>query len=255
MLLVDAGNTRIKWARLDGEQPGRAQAAAHAGWRVTDYARHLFGRRPEDLLVSCVAGAAVQRALRQTARRAGVTVTFVRVPRAGGGVRVGYRDPWRLGVDRFTGLVGAVSLLGATAVCVAGVGTALTLDLVDARGRHRGGVIVPAPDLMVQTLFRHTHGIRRRAQGGARGTRQLFARSTREAVVQGGRYAAAALIERAVQEAARLLPRPPLVVLTGGGAHAIRPLLQTPAIGVPDLVLRGLAVLARGAGQGGGPWE
>jgi type III pantothenate kinase len=199
--------------------------------------------------VSCVAGSPVQRALAAAARGAGVRPTFIRVPRQGGGVRVGYREPWRLGVDRFVGAVGAVELLKGAPVCVVGVGTAMTVDLVDARGVHRGGVIIPSPDLMVQTLFSQTHGIRRRAQGGAKATRRLFGRSTREGVVQGGRYAAAALVDRAVEEATGLLRRRPLVVLTGGGAAQIRSLLDSQSIGVPDLVLRGLAVLAQGVGS------
>ncbi len=124
----------------------------------------------------------------------------------------------------------------------------MTIDLIDADGGHRGGLIIPAPALMVATLFARTHGIYRRAQGGGsdRGAARLFARSTRAGVVQGARYAAAALVDRAGEEGRALLGRKPLVVLTGGAAAAIRPLLKSPCVGVPDLVLRGLAVLARG---------
>ena len=66
---------------------------------------------------------------------------------------------------------------------------------------------------------------------------------------QGSRYAAAALIDRAVEEAAATGGRWPLVVLTGGGAEAVRPLIRSAAVGVPDLVLRGLAVLAQRRGS------
>src|SRR5262245_27637575 len=134
-------------------------------------------------------------------------------------------------------------MAGRRPVCIIAVGTALTLDLVDSRGRHRGGAIVPAPALMKASLLTQTNGIRRRARGGAsRGG--LFARSTRAAIEQGSRYAAAAVIDRAVGEARKLLGRPPLVLLTGGGAPALRPLVRTAHIFVPDLVLSGLAALA-----------
>jgi type III pantothenate kinase len=245
-ILVDVGNTRIKWAPLEGGALAKSQAAAHAGWSARNFERRLFGTTgPADLLVSCVAGGKVQRAIAAAARHAGVRATFVRVPKRGGGVRVGYAEAWRLGVDRFVSAVGAVELLTGSCVCVVGVGTAMTVDLIDARGVHRGGVIIPSPDLMVQTLFRQTHGIRRRAQGGGEAAGRLFGRSTREGVVQGGRYAAAALVDRAVEEATGLLNRRPLVVLTGGGAPQIRALVRSASIGVPDLVLRGLAVLAQ----------
>jgi pantothenate kinase type III len=67
-------------------------------------------------------------------------------------------------------------------------------------------------------------------------------------VIQGSRYAAAALVDRAVEEAVPLVGRRPLVVLTGGGAAVIRPLLRSPCVGIVDLVLRGLAVLAQATG-------
>ncbi|HET7757731.1 MAG TPA: type III pantothenate kinase, partial [Steroidobacteraceae bacterium] len=185
-LLVDIGNTRIKWARLAGVRPARGRAAVHSGWGPADYARRLFGgvRNCGRVLVSSVAGERVNRSLAAAARRAGATCEFVRVPRHAGGVSVGYAEPWRLGVDRFVALVGAHALFPAEPLCVVGAGTALTVDLLGPDGRHRGGVIVPAPALMVETLLARTHGIRRRARGGAlRGT-GLFARSTRDAILR-----------------------------------------------------------------------
>lgn len=247
VLVVDVGNTRIKWARLVGERLARGRAAVHSQWGPADYARRLFGsaRSREHVVVASVAGARVNRALASAARRAGAAVHFLATPRRAGGVTVGYVEPWRLGVDRFAAAVGAHELFPSVPVCVVGVGTAMTVDLVGADGHHRGGVIVPAPGLMVATLLERTEGIRRRAQGGALGGVGLFARSTRDAVERGARYAAAALIDRAVAEASLLVAREPLVVLTGGGAPALRGLVRSNAVGVPDLVLRGLAVLAR----------
>lgn len=250
-LLIDVGNTRIKWARFDGTRMAKARAAAHSGWRTADYARRLFAPAGaiERVVVASVAGPGVNQALAVAARRAAAAVQFVTVPRRGGGVTVGYVEPWRLGIDRFAAVVGAHAIFGAVPVCVVGVGTAMTIDLVGADGGHRGGVIVPAPSLMVQALLAHTHGIRRRAQGGAPGGQGIFGRSTRAALERGSRYAAAALIDRAVEEAAGLLEREPLVVLTGGEREAVRPLVRSRCVGVPDLVLRGLAVLSRHAAR------
>jgi type III pantothenate kinase len=245
VLLIDAGNTRIKWARLRGVDLGPAHAAVHAHWRPGEYARRLLGAvPPERILVASVAGAAVRAALTQAARRTRVPISFVRVPARGAGIRVGYAEAWRLGVDRFIGMVAAHHLFRGVPVCVAGIGTALTLDLIARSGRHAGGAIIPGPALMIQTLLSETSGIRRRARGGRRTGRGPFGRSTRDALEAGAHYAAAALIDRAVDEATALVGRPPLVVLTGGGATSVRPLLRSPAVGVPDLVLRGLAVLA-----------
>ncbi len=246
-LLIDIGNTRIKWARFDKGRLGVRRAAAHAGWHVDDYARRVIGaaRGIERALVASVAGGKVDRALAAAARRAGLKALFISVPRRGGGVTVGYHDPWRLGVDRYVAAVGAHHLFRGVPVWAVGVGTAMTLDLIGADGRHKGGVIIPAPALMVDTLLDRTSGIRRRARGGVSHAKGLLARSTRAAIHQGARFAAAALIDRAVAEAQDLLGRRPLVVVTGGESAAVRSLLKSPAAGVPDLILKGLAVLAQ----------
>jgi type III pantothenate kinase len=248
VLLIDIGNTRIKWARFDGQRLGRQRAAVHSGWGGEDYARRVIGSgsRLDRILVASVAGARVDRSLVLAARRARAPAPeFVVSQRRAAGVPSGYLEPWRWGVDRFVAAIGAYHLAKERAVCVVGVGTAMTIDLVDAAGRHRGGAIIPAPTLMVETLLKNTDGIRRRAQGGAGGGNSLFGRSTRAALVQGSRYAAAALIDRAVGEARALVRgRSPLVVLTGGGSPSVQPLVQSVCVSVPDLVLRGLAALS-----------
>jgi type III pantothenate kinase len=72
----------------------------------------------------------------------------------------------------------------------------------------------------------------------------LFARSTRAAIERGASYASAALIDRAVREARAVLPTAPVVLLTGGAARALAPLIRAKHVHVPDLVLRGVALYA-----------
>jgi len=246
VLLVDVGNSRVKWARCERGRLGHSRAAVYSGWGADEFRRRLFssGKAPTRALISSVAGAAHNRMLTAAARRAGVAAEFVKVSRGAGGVRIGYLEPWRLGVDRFVSIVGAHALFPRLPLCVVGIGTAMTVDLVGADGRHHGGAIIPAPALMVGTLLERTHGIRRRARGGAAGRAGLFGRSTRAAVVQGARYAAAALIDRATEEARALVGRKPLVMIHGGEAESVRPLVVSACVGVPDLILRGLSVLA-----------
>jgi len=245
VLLVDIGNTRIKWARFEGGRLAPSRAAAHSAWRAADYHR-LFGPGavPVRALISSVAGSEVNRALAAAARRAGVTAEFLRVPRRAGGVTVGYFEPWRLGVDRFAAAVGAHALFPEVPLCVVGVGTAMTVDFLGADGRHHGGVIIAAPALMIEALLGRTSGIRSRSRGGAGGGVGLFSRSTRAGITAGARFAAAALIDRAVEEALPIARRRALVVVHGGGAPSVRPLVRSASVGVPDLVLRGLSALA-----------
>jgi type III pantothenate kinase len=251
-LLVDIGNTRIKWAPLVGRRVGRQRAAAHAGWTAQHFVRQLYGGRPpQRVVVVSVARAPVERAfVAATHAACGAGPEFVRSERSRCGVTNGYREVWRLGADRWVALIGArASLRRPRAACVVDAGTAITLDLLDADGRHRGGAIVPGPDLMVSSLLQDTGGIRRRAGTtavAAAAARALFARATREAVAAGALHASAAAIDRACALGARALGarRALPLVLTGGAAAALRPLLATRQVQeVPDLVLRGLAAI------------
>lgn len=246
ILLVDIGNTRVKWARLKSGRIGRQRAAAHAGWTSQDFARRVLSasRGVERIVAVSVAGARVDKRFSAAARRKlRVTPEFFVSKRRVGGITTLYSEPWRLGADRLAAVIGAHHWARGRSVCVIDVGTAMTLDLVDASGRHLGGAIVPAPSLMTGSLLAETSGIRRRARGGS-SARSLFARNTRAAIEQGARYAAASVVDRAVSEARGVLGRAPLVLLTGGAAAEIQPLMRSASTAVPDLVLQGLAVVA-----------
>jgi type III pantothenate kinase len=169
---------------------------------------------------------------------------LVRSARKTAGVTNGYKEVWRLAADRWVATVGAHALARGRDALVVSVGTALTVDLVTGTGRHLGGAIVPSPTHMVESLLSGTHGIRRRAAGVRGSSRRLFAADTASALAAGAKFAAAAFVDRAVREAARLLGRRPLVLLTGGGAKELSGSLRTAVRLVPDLVLRGLAACA-----------
>jgi type III pantothenate kinase len=251
-LLVDIGNTRIKWALWHEGRLGRMQAAAFADWSSRDYERRLSrGLRsaPDRILVSSVAGVRIETLLRAAARRAGWPAPqFARTARRAAGVVTRYTEPWRLGVDRFMGVIAAHHLASTRGVCVVNVGTAVTLDLVDGRGTHLGGAILPGPRLMVESLLDGTAGIAKRARGGGGGRRagavDLFARNTAAAVEHGALHAVAAAIDLAAANAGDTLAEAPLVLLTGGGVGEVDRLVRHQHLVVPDLVLRGVALHA-----------
>ncbi|HTU67097.1 MAG TPA: type III pantothenate kinase [Steroidobacteraceae bacterium] len=248
ILLIDIGNTRVKWAPLRGVRVGRMRARAHEGSpAVLDT---LIRRAPRDVtrvVAVNVAGARFERALVAACKaRFGFKPEIIQSTREACGVRNGYREVWRLGADRWVGVIGAKALARARSAVVANAGTALTLDAVSASGRHLGGAIVPGATTMVDSLLKGTNGIARRARGMKASPRELFAADTASALAAGAQFAAAAVIDRAVDEAAKELRATPLLILTGGAAPALRPHLRHKARVVPDLVLHGLAVLARG---------
>jgi type III pantothenate kinase len=253
-LLIDLGNTRLKWAKLKADGTlSRQRAASHAGWQSDEF-RHALAKtfKPgSDVWVVSVAAerarARLKRALRELSAH---HVRFVESAAVCAGVRNGYKDPWRLGADRWVALLGARALAPQRAVLVVDVGTAMTLDILRKDGQHLGGVIVPGADLMQRSLLSSTGGIRRRAgsRPAARGrTASWQAQSTSEAIQRGAQLAAAAVIDAAHVEHRALKPR---LLLTGGGAESLQPLLKSPYEWEPDLVLQGLAQVIRSGEQG-----
>ena len=253
-LLIDVGNTRLKWALLRDGRIGAQQAAATAdvGALTAALAR---APRLDRVVASSVAGAKVESALRAALRRAGAPEPeFLRSSPQAAGVRNGYRHADRLGADRWIGAVAAWHLAGCyRAVCAVSIGTALTIDVVDCDGRHRGGLIAPGPTLMLQSLLRDTAQIAPRAKTGGRARRTvaadeprlpMLADDTGTAIELGCLSAAAALVDRTITDVTRALRGRPVVFLTGGGADAVAPLLRSACKQREDLVLRGLALLA-----------
>ena len=245
-LLIDIGNTRIKWARFEGSVLQPQSAAPHADWSAETLVETVLrrGSRADRVLVSNVAGPRMADVVRKgVAQTWQLEAEFITSTAMAGGIRNAYPQPAKLGVDRWLAII-AAHALEQGAVCVVSVGTAMTIDGVDAAGLHLGGVIVPGPDLMVASLLKNTSDIAQRAQQGD--TRdQLFADNTLGAIRQGAEHALAALVERAVGTMRRTLNETPKLLVTGGASDRVEKALGLPYRAVPDLVLQGLAVLAR----------
>ncbi len=245
-LLIDIGNTRIKWARFEDGVLQPQSASPHADWKAETLVETVLrrGNRSDRVLVSNVAGPrmadVVRTAVAQTWQ---MEAEFVISTPIAGGVRNAYPQPAKLGVDRWLAMIGA-HVRERDAVCIVSVGTAMTIDGVAADGRHLGGVIVPGPELMITSLLKHTSDIAQRALQGDAGE-GLFADNTLGAIRQGAEHALAALIERAVGVMRRTLNETPKLLVTGGASDRVEKAIGLPYRAVPDLVLQGLAVLAR----------
>jgi type III pantothenate kinase len=275
LLLLDSGNSRLKWAVSRGGDRARSPFCASGAIELAALRRSaapllrvLRTCAAQTRIYACnVAGGAMQRRIRAAAARAGLPAPrFARSAAACGGVRNAYAEPWRLGVDRWVALIGARARYPGRALCIVTIGSALTIDLLGADGRHHGGCIVPGPRMMIASLLNNTAGIRRRAglsgsdaltralaedtlaargAHGARTAETLFATATRGALLTGARHACAALIERAVQAGRQQLGARPRLILAGGAADTVASLLRVRHTRQDDLVLRGLAVLAQ----------
>jgi type III pantothenate kinase len=245
ILLIDIGNTRIKWATLQGANLGAQSAAAYSGWGRDEIVGTLLAQnpRPERVLAANVGGANIGELLSEAVRSAwNIDTQFIHSTAQFGDVRNAYPEPANLGVDRWMAMIGARSMERGP-VCIASVGTAMTIDALDGAGQHLGGVIVPGPELMVASLLRNTSEIAPRAMQGNIGA-DVFADNTLGAIRQGAVNALAALVERAMQAMQVRIFATPVLFLTGGASASVEGLLQSPHRDVADLVLRGLAVVA-----------
>ncbi|MET4676193.1 MULTISPECIES: type III pantothenate kinase [unclassified Luteibacter] len=241
ILLLDLGNTRLKFALLDGTTFTHRGAF---GWDA-DIAHELAVLWAAWPTPTRVVGASVVDSARETAvdvaaRKAfGLKAEWVRTPAQACGVTNAYAEPQRLGVDRFLALVDAHAA-GRSPCVLASVGTALTLDALDAEGRHLGGWIAPGPLLMQQSVLGATVQVRPSTAGNVRD----LADNTADGLASGCWQACAALVDRFVERSRDTLGGHPTVTLGGGDAAVLAPLLENEVMLVPDTVLRGLAVWA-----------
>ena len=263
-LLVDVGNTRLKWRWLPGPAGvplgGVLPVAEVNAATLAEQFAAGWGGKPEpcDALFSCVADETLAAAVVHAAKRLGCRPYRMQSTAEACGVRNGYGQPELLGVDRWLGLLAARSRRPAAA-CIVGVGTALTVDLLDANGQHHGGLLVPGPELMQEALVTRTARIGAAARQAEPQVREGLGVNTGGAMHEGGLLAAAALAQRAAQNFAARTGTPVWLCLTGGGAEAVAERLPMNApwpqgiAGVevqPDLVLQGLAVMAAASRDG-----
>lgn len=239
--LFDLGNTRLKFAPLGaGGDIGPVRGAAHADGGLDPDWLDALPARIDLAVVASVAAPALRMIMLDALAARGARVQLAQTLPALDGLRIAYADPARLGVDRFLALL-AVQADGVPTLVV-GVGTALTVDLIDGAGRHLGGRIAPSPTLMREALHRRVAQLA--PTGGAY---VEFAADTDDALVSGCEGAALGLIERSRADALARLGAAPRLLLHGGGAEALRARLPGAQLRA-DLVLHGLARWHRAVG-------
>lgn len=237
-LLLDVGNSRLKWAlahagriRARGVQEHRGDPAATL---------HSVGDElVEAVWIANVTGETLGRVLAQAVeRRYGIRPSFARSEASRLGLVSAYAQPQRLGVDRWLCLL-ALWQEKHTAFVVVSAGTALTFDAVDAQGRHLGGVIAPG----LRTAQEAVLGATRFAAAGPDLHYEAGLGTGTEACVrQGALHACSGLIERLAR---RYAGAGVARLITGGDAALLAPQLAGRWVQRPELVLDGLLALAQ----------
>ncbi len=245
-LLVDVGNSRIKWALSEGTSLQAQGVVPHQGTPAAEVFNAAWGAltAPRRVLVANVAGKGMTTALRAWVTTAwGLDVEFLVPRRKACGVTNAYVEPQRLGADRWAALIGAHARVPGN-VCVIDCGSAVTFDALDANGQHLGGLIIPGLAMMRGALIQNTGGIS--AQSVTKGDNKVsvLARDTQGAVIGGSLYTLIAVIDRVTADLAADLQAPLTRVICGGDAERLLNLLAENYRHEPDLVLHGLAIIA-----------
>ena len=248
-LAIDVGNTRLKWAHYAVAEPA-AKLLAH-GAEFLENIDHLPDRdwaalpRPAQMLGCIVAADAVRRRVEEhLAELWDLPAQWVVPGVSEAGLTNGYDHPARLGADRWVAMIGAWHRVLASGparpLVVVMVGTAVTVEAVDAAGRFLGGFILPGHGIMLRALESGTAGLH-----VPTGDVREFPTNTSDALTSGGTYAIAGAVERMVQHVRQHCGSEPACFMTGGAGWKMAPSMCVNFELVDSLIFDGLLEIAR----------
>lgn len=249
-LLIDAGNTRIKWALVSGEEwlCSGAVSAMQADSLAREITDQIALQKPgtglrdiREIWVSNVAGETCAGHIRSIGAATSVQPHFIVAGEAQCGVHNGYSEPSQLGSDRWAALIAAWHLV-QRACLVVDSGTATTIDTLSAQGKFVGGLILPGIELMQRSLATTAN-----LMNPAPGEYRLFPQNSEDAVYSGAIQASCGAIER---QYILLDDHHAPLLLSGGAARVLLPYLEQRHFGAPprimdNLVLQGLFLMTQ----------
>jgi type III pantothenate kinase len=239
MLLIDAGNSRCKWARVTDGQWQQQGSLANQDSLAWQHLREKFAlwETPQKIIVSNVAGRAIEERISALCSVWSNPVQFIVALSEQCGVRNSYEQPAQLGSDRWAALIAARRRV-KKACLVVNCGTATTVDALSSEGTFLGGLILPGVEIMMQSLVQNTAQLTLGEY-----TQQDFPRHTAAAIANGALLATTTVIRH--QYALLATQGVTHCLISGGAAHLILPQLGLVADQVDNLVLHGLQIIGQ----------
>ena len=247
-LALDIGNTRLKWAQYESPHPN-ATLLHHGAEFLENIDKLAEGawsdmQAPTQVLGCVVAGDAVKRRVQEQMDQWDVAPQWVVASESEAGLRNGYDHPARLGADRWVAMIGAYHRMldqgAAKPMVVVMVGTAVTVEAVDATGKFLGGLILPGHGIMLRALESGTAGLH-----VPTGEVKEFPTNTSDALTSGGTYAIAGAVECMVQHVRAHCGAEPKCIMTGGAGWKMAPSMTRPFELVDNLIFDGLLEMAQ----------
>lgn len=246
ILLIDLGNTRIKWAELSDNAISFGGAKAHKNQNLAQLMPEMWAHlpRPESIWVANVAGDSYLHEMQAWFEKNwNLQAHFVNSASHYGDVKSAYKQAEKLGVDRWLNLIAARQQIKSP-VCIVDCGSFLTIDVMDETGLHHGGYITSGLDMMYAALSYYSQG--RLAFTFEQHENLLgLGTSTRECIVKGSCQMLVAFINQVTASAAKKFGAKTEFIITGGDTHLLLPFLTQHYHQRPALVFEGLALLAR----------
>ena len=245
-LAIDIGNTRLKWAQYASPHPGAVLLSHGAVFLETidSLAERDWQRLPApgSMLGCVVAGEGVKRRVEEQLELWDIDPRWVVPGHKAGGVTNGYDHPNRLGADRWVALIGAwqhVRSQGAPRpVLLVMVGTAVTVDALDADGHFLGGLILPGFGVMQRALEMSTAGLK-----VPTGEIVDFPTNTSDALMSGGAGAMAGAVERMHRKLREKTGLEPALLMSGGAAPKLSAITDLRFETIDKLIFDGLLTL------------
>jgi type III pantothenate kinase len=246
-LAVDVGNTRLKWMLF--EHPGWGAPVLAQGAEFLEQIERLSESAwaalpaPTRMLGCIVANQAVKHRVQEQMEMWDVEPRWAVASPAEAGLTNGYDYPARLGADRWVAMIGARQHMlrrgPPRPIVLVMVGTAVTVEAIDAQGRFLGGLILPGHGMMLRALESGTAGLH-----VPTGNVVDFPTNTSDALTSGGTFAIAGACERMVQHLKARCHAEPLRLMTGGAGWKVLPAMCGPYELIESLIFDGLLVIA-----------
>ncbi len=245
-LLVDIGNTNIKWAQFVTEL-GSHKSIGYKNQDIQKLLNQQWGKleKPAVVYVANVGSSDIGVELsRWVGEKWSCPLHFIKSTASAAGVTNGYDFPEQLGVDRWLAVIAAYNIF-KTDVCVFDCGTAITLDLVNAKGLYQGGLIFPGISLLQTSLVVNAAGCIATQSGNLNFNNHIVATNTNDGILLGSINAALSIIQYQRIRLTEEFHLNPTFVITGGDAPLLLLSLPSAYHYLPDLVLQGLSLLVK----------
>lgn len=254
-LLIDCGNTYLKWCLFDGEKLSEQQSLYHKDISVLEVYKDLIDSQAstcDSVVMVSVLGEVFLAGAKRIAEDAGLSLLDAHSQEKLANIRNGYIQPEELGSDRLVAMIGAYELINDLQVCIViDSGTATTIDAVDETGQHIGGVIFPGLELSLNSLSDNTELLPKLEDDGLQFEKNGLATDTSQAIASGCLLSLAGGIDGICNKMQRQLEATSFQrssevkvevkrILCGGGAKALLPHLENNYDYHENLIMLGL---------------